>query len=77
MKKFALLTALLLLFAFLAGCAQPEEEEPTATPTPTITPTPTPTPEEELSEQEQGQELNEFDSTLIDENSEVEIGEII
>ena len=72
MKAVTAIIALLLLFAFLSGCAQQgeggEEEEPTPTPTPEETP--------ELDEQELNQELDDFASTLISEDSEIDLGEI-
>jgi len=72
MKAIAALLALLLLFAFLAGCAQPEEgdggdgEEQ-----------PTPTPDEGFTTQEEDQELDDFETTLISEDGEIEIGDIV
>ena len=68
MKAIAALLAILLLFAFLAGCTQPEEDGEQPTPTPG---------EENLTGQEEDQELNDFESTLISEDSEIEIGDII
>jgi len=72
MKAIATLLALLVLFAFLAGCNQPGEDDKQ--------PTPTPNGGEEvpaLTEAQENQELNDFESTLINEDEEIEIGEII
>jgi len=67
MKSLALLAALLVLFAFLAGCTQPVDDtgedglkEETV-----------------LTEQEQNQELDNFESSLISEDDEMEIGDIV
>lgn len=71
MKKVAVLLTLLLAITFLAGCAQqPQEKAPEEG-----------TGEEEqvteLSEQEENQELEEFSSTLISEEDEIDIGDIV
>ena len=70
MKAMAALIGLLVLFAFLAGCAQ---EPPAGGET-------TPTPGEGdtgLTGTEQSQELDDFESGMIAEDDEVEIGDII
>ena len=73
MKAIAALLALLLLFAFLAGCTQPEEDEGWEQPTPT----PTVEEQPDFTEQEEDQELDGFESTLISEEDEIGLGEIV
>ena len=65
MKSLALLAALLVLFAFFAGCTQPVDDDDT-TPDETV-----------MTEQEQNQELDDFESSLISEDDEVEIGDVV
>ena len=73
MKAIAALLALLLLFAFLAGCTQPEEDKGLEQPTPT----PTVEEQPDFTEQEEDQELDGFESTLISEEDEIGLGEIV
>ncbi|KHO45852.1 MAG: hypothetical protein QS98_C0007G0010 [archaeon GW2011_AR3] len=73
MKLTSNLLALLVVAAVFAGCTtQTGEESPTlpgddtaGTQEPAVTPT------------EETQALSDIDSTIVDENSEVEIGEMI
>ncbi len=67
MKSIALLAALLVLFAFFAGCTQPADDIDGDTAQ----------DETVLSEQQQNEELDAFESTLIAEGEEMEIGDII
>ncbi|MCX6802175.1 MAG: hypothetical protein NT067_03600 [Candidatus Diapherotrites archaeon] len=67
MKALFAIAGLLLVFAFLAGCAQ-QAGLGGQTPTPTATP--------QLSEQEQTQAVDEFNNGLIDANQEIDIGEL-
>jgi PBP1b-binding outer membrane lipoprotein LpoB len=70
MKALFAITGLLLVFAFLAGCAQQPAGPGEQTPTPAATATP------QLSEQEQTQAVDEFNNGLIDPDKEVVIGEM-
>jgi len=67
MKSLALLAALLVLFAFFAGCTQPVDDGGDG-----LT-----QDEPALTEQEQNEELDAFESTLISEDEEMEIGDIV
>ncbi len=74
--KLAIALMALLFVAFLAGCTATnntnkgnENQQPQANPTQT--------PAQQVSPQDANQELNDFDSGLISEDDNVQIGEIV
>ncbi len=72
--KLAVALLALLFVAFLAGCTGTankgtENQQPQASPAPTQS--------QQLNPQEENKELNDFDSGLISEDDNIEIGEII